>query len=526
MKILVTGGAGFIGSHVVDLYLEQGIEVVVVDDLSTGRLQNLNPAAKFYQLDIRSPELERVFQQEQPQVVNHHAAQMDVRRSVAEPIFDADVNIGGSLNLLECSRRFGVERFIYISTGGAVYGEPEYLPCDENHPINPICQYGASKHTVEHYLYMYRENYGLEYTVLRYPNVYGPRQDPRGEAGVVAIFAGQMLSGEEVVINGDGEQERDYVYVADCARANLLALVNGNGSGIYNLGSSRGTTVNEIFEGLKAIIDYPRSATYGPAKLGETRRIYLTAERAKKDHGWTPTTGLKEGLLKTVRSIQEDISPQPIRVSMRSNGDAVVPSSRTRDAKPAEQQIPQRLNSDIVETLYAVGQGPEGQEGFLERLLEMAADAVRASSGSAFLLDSSGRLRDATVIQDGTIWPTPDAAKCLLPTYAKGLAGWAVVHRKAAIVSDTAGDRRWMLKDWENESRSALCIPLVTGRQVIGALTVCGAGANAFSQADLALLVTIAGMFSLNGKEIAQSLDAPAVIPDANLSEVQEEALQ
>ena len=311
MKILVTGGAGFIGSYVVDLYLEQGIEVVVVDDLSTGRLQNLNPAAKFYQLDIRSPELERVFEQERPEVVNHHAAQMDVRRSVREPIFDAEVNISGSLNLLECSRRFGVERFIYISTGGAVYGEPIYLPCDEAHPINPICPYGASKHTVEHYLYMYRENYGLEYTVLRYPNVYGPRQNPRGEAGVVAIFTGQILAGEEVVINGDGEQERDFVYVADCAHANLLARVNGKESGIYNIGSGRGTTVNEIFEGLKAIIDYPRPATYGPAKLGETRRIYLTAKRAEKDLGWTVTTRLKEGLLETVRSIQAGFSLDP-----------------------------------------------------------------------------------------------------------------------------------------------------------------------------------------------------------------------
>ena len=526
MKILVTGGAGFIGSQVVDLYLAQGMEVVVVDDLSTGRLQNLNPAAKFYQLDIRSPELERVFQQEQPQVVNHHAAQMDVRRSVREPIFDADVNISGSLNLLECSRRFGVERIIYISTGGAVYGEPEYLPCDENHPINPICQYGASKHTVEHYLYMYRENYGLEYTVFRYPNVYGPRQDPRGEAGVVAIFAGQMLAGDEVVINGDGEQERDFVYVADCARANLLALVNGYGSGIYNLGFNRGTTVNEIFEELRAITNYPNPAKYGPAKLGETRRIYLTAERAKTDFGWTPTTTLQDGLRKTVRSMQKELSPRPVRVSVKSNGDGLRSSIRAKGAIPIEQQDPLGPYSDAVETLYAVGQGLSGREGFLERLLEIAAGASHASSGSAFLLDSRGRLRDAAVIQNGTIWPTPDSAKCLLTTYAKGLSGWAVVHRKAAIVTDTAGDARWILQDWETESRSALCIPLVTGRQVVGALTVSGAGANAFSQADLALIVTIAGMFSLNGKDISQSLDAPAVISDVNLKKVQGEALQ
>lgn len=526
MKILVTGGAGFIGSHVVDLYLEQGMEVVVVDDLSTGRLQNLNPAAKFYHLDIRSPELERVFQQERPHVVNHHAAQMDVRRSVVEPIFDADVNIAGSLNLLESARRYGVQRVIYISSGGAVYGEPEYLPCDENHPINPICQYGASKHTVEHYLYMYRQNYGLEYSVLRYPNVYGPRQDPHGEAGVVAIFAGQMLAGEEVVINGDGEQERDFVYVADCARANLLALVDGKGSGIYNLGSGHGTTVNEIFKELKEITNYTRPARYGPAKLGETRRIYLAVERAKADLGWSPETTLQEGLRRTVRSMQEEVSPQPVRVRAGSNGDYISTSVRQSDITTLEQSVRTNSESNAIETLYAFERGLEGREGFLERLLSMAAGAVRATSGSAFLLDSSGRMRDAAVIQNGTIWSTPDAARCLLPTYAKGLAGWSVIHRKAATVSDTATDRRWLMQDWETESRSALCIPLVTGRNVVGALTVCSTGANAFSSADLALLVTIAGMFSLNGTEILHSLNMPAVLPDVNLSEVQEEALQ
>ena len=162
MKVLVTGGAGFIGSHVVDLCLQHGYEVIIVDDLSTGRESNLNPAAKLYQMDIRDPKLKDVFEREKPDYVDHHAAQMDVRRSVAEPLFDADVNILGSINLIECAKRYGVKRIVYISTGGAVYGEPEYLPCDENHPINPICQYGASKHTVEHYLYMYKVNYGLD----------------------------------------------------------------------------------------------------------------------------------------------------------------------------------------------------------------------------------------------------------------------------------------------------------------------------------------------------------------------------
>lgn len=308
MKVLVTGGAGFIGSHVVDAYLEQGHPVVIVDDLSTGRESNLNPAAVFYKMDIRDPALAQVFEAERPEVVNHHAAQMDVRRSIIEPIFDADVNVLGSINLLECARRYGVRRIVYISTGGAVYGEPVYLPCDEAHPIQPICPYGASKHTVEHYLYMYHQNYGLEYVVLRYPNVYGPRQDPHGEAGVVAIFTGQMLADQQVVINGDGEQERDFVYVGDCARANLLALQNHNVSGIYNLGSGVGTTVNQIFALLKELTGYSRDAVHGPPKLGETRRIYLDASKARRELGWKPEVDLRQGLEKTVEYFRQEES--------------------------------------------------------------------------------------------------------------------------------------------------------------------------------------------------------------------------
>ena len=299
MKVLVTGGAGFIGSHVVDKFLANGFKVVIVDDLSTGRASNLNPDAKFYQLDIRSPQLRDIFEQEQPDFVSHHAAQMDVRRSVAQPLFDADVNILGSINMIECARKAGVQRFIYISTGGAVYGEPEYLPCDENHPINPICQYGASKHTVEHYLYMYQVNYNLNYTVLRYPNVYGPRQDPHGEAGVVAIFTRQMMDGEQVVINGDGEQTRDFVYVGDCANGNLLALQK-KVNGIYNLGMGRPTSINEIFYSLKRITGYQKDPVYGPAKLGETRHIYLDSSKARQELGWVPTVELDEGMAKTV----------------------------------------------------------------------------------------------------------------------------------------------------------------------------------------------------------------------------------
>jgi UDP-glucose 4-epimerase len=299
-KILVTGGAGFIGSHVVDQFIEKDFEVVIVDDLSTGRASNLNPSAKFYRMDIRDAKLREVFEAEKPEYISHHAAQMDVRRSVAQPLFDADVNILGSINLIECAREFGVKRFVYISTGGAVYGEPERVPCEETDPINPICQYGASKHTVEHYLFMYHVNYGLKYTVLRYPNVFGPRQDPHGEAGVVAIFTGKMMAGEPVIINGDGNQTRDFVYVSDCARANHLAVSVNHEPGIYNLGWGLPTSVNDIFSTLAKVTEYALPVQYGPAKVGETRHIYLDASKAKRDLGWSATINLEEGLRRTV----------------------------------------------------------------------------------------------------------------------------------------------------------------------------------------------------------------------------------
>ncbi len=225
---------------------------------------------------------------------------MDVRRSVVDPLFDADVNVLGSINLIDCAKKFKVKQFIYISTGGAVYGEPEYLPCDEAHPINPICQYGISKHTVEHYLYLYHQNYGLDYVVIRYPNVYGPRQDPCGEAGVVAIFTRAMLRGDPITINGDGKQERDFVFVKDCARANLLALKTKKPNTIYNVGCGQGTTVNEIFTALKDITGYTREPVYGPAKIGETRRIFLSAEKAQQNLGWMPSVSFEDGLRQTV----------------------------------------------------------------------------------------------------------------------------------------------------------------------------------------------------------------------------------
>ncbi len=221
-KILVTGGAGFIGSNVVDALLDNEHEVVVLDDLSTGFSENINPKVTFYNTDIRDEDkVRKIFESEKPDFVNHHAAQMDVRKSVQDPIFDAQCNILGSLNLILQSIRVGVQKFIYISTGGAVYGEPQYLPVDEQHPINPISQYGISKHTVEHYLYSYNVNYGLKYTVLRYPNVYGPRQNPHGEAGVIAIFTQKMLDNQQPTIFGDGSQTRDYTFVEDIVDGTL-----------------------------------------------------------------------------------------------------------------------------------------------------------------------------------------------------------------------------------------------------------------------------------------------------------------
>lgn len=299
MRILVTGGAGFIASHVVDAFVEDGHTVAVVDDLSTGKKGHVNPEVRFYELDIRSPDLHEVFARERPELINHHAAQPYVRRSMENPAFDAEVNIGGSLNLLECARAHGVRKFVYASTGGAAYGEPLYLPCDEKHPLNAICPYGVSKHTVEHYLYLYRQNYGLNYTILRYANVYGPRQDPFGEAGVVAIFASQMVHGEQVIINGSGDQERDFVYVSDIVRANMVAIDNGEGQ-CYNVGCGKGTSINDLFSEMKRIAGYDMQPIHGPPKPGEVFKIYLNVGKAYAELGWKPLVGLEEGLRTTI----------------------------------------------------------------------------------------------------------------------------------------------------------------------------------------------------------------------------------
>jgi len=304
MKVLVTGGAGFIGSHVVDACIAAGHDVAVVDDLSTGKRENVNKAAQLHVVDICDVEaLEKVFAEEKPEAICHLAAKANVRESMVEPVLYAQVNVLGSLNLLELARKYGTRKIVYASTGGAVYGEPEYVPVDEGHPINPLDPYGASKHHVEHYLFIYRTHYDLDYTILRFPNVYGPRQDPFGEAGVVAIFTHMMLNGEQPVINGKGDQERDFVYVGDIARANVLALTKGSGE-IINLGYGVGTSINKIFTELKRATDSDCEEIHGPGKLGEVYRTYLKADRAKASLGWEPQVSLAEGIERTVRSFR------------------------------------------------------------------------------------------------------------------------------------------------------------------------------------------------------------------------------
>lgn len=299
MKILVTGGAGFIGSSVTDAFIDEGHEVVVVDNLITGRKENINPKAKFYELDVRDEQIFEVFKKERFDVVNHHAAQMDVRRSVADPIFDAQNNILGTINLMQASVRYGVKKFIFISSGGAIYGEQDYFPADEEHPTRPLSPYGITKLTGEKYLHFYAETYGLHYVILRYANIYGPRQNPHGEAGVVAIFTTKLLSQDQPIINGEGTQTRDYVYVGDVVNANLKALTYHK-NGYFNIGTGIETDVNEIFHQLNILTGGQAKEEHGIAKPGEQLRSVLNYEKAKKLLNWSPRVTLGEGLKRTV----------------------------------------------------------------------------------------------------------------------------------------------------------------------------------------------------------------------------------
>ncbi len=298
-KILVTGGAGFIGSHVSDAFREAGHEVHVMDDFSSGREENVPEGAVVHRMDIRSEEAAAVMARERFGVLCHHAAQMDVRRSVADPSYDAQVNILGFLNLMEAGRENGLEKVLFASTGGAIYGEPDYTPQDELHPLRPLSPYGITKLCTEKYLFYYKEQYGIKYVALRYANVYGPRQNPHGEAGVVAIFTERMLQGKQPFINGDGLQTRDYVFVGDVVRANLAAL-EYDASGIFNVGTGIETNVVELFRTIRDLIDPSIPEEHAPGKPGEQRRSVLGYDLAKRVLGWSPTVSLKDGIRQTV----------------------------------------------------------------------------------------------------------------------------------------------------------------------------------------------------------------------------------
>ncbi|MGA7722576.1 MAG: NAD-dependent epimerase/dehydratase family protein [Ignavibacteriaceae bacterium] len=304
MKILVTGGAGFIASHITDAFINEGHQVFILDNLSTGFEKNINKKAVFINTDICDNNISNLFEKEKFDVVDHHAAQMDVRRSVANPAFDANTNILGTLNLLQNCILHGVKKFIFASTGGAVYGEQDYFPADENHPLAPLSPYGISKLAVEKYLYFYKVQYKFNYTILRYANIFGPRQNPFGEAGVVAIFTSKLLNGEQPIINGNGLQTRDYVFVEDVVKANLIALKEVQ-SDVYNVGTSKETTVNEIFNLLNGIIGKGKEEKHGPAAAGEQMRSVITSDKIFKKFGWKPSTKLEDGLKKTVEYFKE-----------------------------------------------------------------------------------------------------------------------------------------------------------------------------------------------------------------------------
>jgi UDP-glucose 4-epimerase len=298
MKILLTGGAGFIGSWVADAFIKDGHKVLIIDDLSTGIEDNIPNEAEFIKGDIREfLLLEKAFSNFKPDIVNHHAAQINVRRSVEDPVFDAKVNIIGTLNVLELSVKNNIKRFIFASSGGAIYGEPRELPADENtYPI-PISPYGAGKYAIEKYLGYYKSVHRLDYVALRYSNVYGPRQNPHGEAGVLAIFCDRILSGKPCMIFGDGNQTRDYIFVGDVAKANILSISAPSGS--YNIGTQIETSVNDLVTMLRTVSKREFDVEYSPARAGEVLRIYLDIQLAKRILGWSPNVNLEDGIYQT-----------------------------------------------------------------------------------------------------------------------------------------------------------------------------------------------------------------------------------
>lgn len=317
-KVLVTGGAGFIGSHLVNGLLENGYDVTVVDNLSSGQLRNLDHRAGFYHAPINDPRMHQIIQRERPEIVFHLAAQSSVRESTLNPVADADSNVLGTINLLSAAAAEGVEKVVFSSTGGAIYGNPATIPCDEDTPVNPLAPYALSKYVSELYLELFYRTYGLEYTILRYANVYGPGQNPNGEAGVIAIFAGLMLRGRSPNIYGDGLQERDFVYVSDIVEANLAAMYRGDGQ-IYNIGTGDPVNINHIYELLQESTGYFEKPVYRPRRAGDVLKIALDPGRAARELGWEPRVSLEEGLRHTVDHVRETSVRRSARARFATN---------------------------------------------------------------------------------------------------------------------------------------------------------------------------------------------------------------
>ena len=298
-KVLITGGAGFIGSHLVDELIEEGYEVVVIDNLSTGSKNNLNPLAKFYLIDIRDKKVEDIFREENPDFVFHFAAQINVRQSVEDPKEDADINIIGGLNILENCKKYNIKKIIFSSTGGAIYGDANILPTPENYSEYPLSPYGIAKLAMEKYLNYYSKVFGISFVALRFANVYGPRQNSKGEAGVVSIFCDKIFSGGDPMINGDGMQTRDFVYVLDVVSAAILALKRGKNE-VFNIGTGKETNIKEIFSIIKKEANINCQEVYGPAPKGEQQRSCLDNLKAKNELGWKPEYEIENGIKETV----------------------------------------------------------------------------------------------------------------------------------------------------------------------------------------------------------------------------------
>ena len=305
-KVLVSGGAGFIGSHLVDRLVEEGHQVVIADNLSTGKLRNINPAATFHHTDITQQSIHEVFHREQPEIVFHMAAQTSVVESTKDSLKDCQINANGTLRLLEACKIYGIDQFIYSSTGGALYGNPKVTPCPETTPITPMSPYGVSKYVGEQYIELFNRLNHLNYTILRYGNVYGPRQDPHGESGVIAIFSQLMLDGKNPRIFGDGLQERDFIYVSDIVDANLKAISSSTDTA-FNIGTGNATNLHLVYGGLKTIIGFSGQPEYHPARPGEVFSISLECHKAAMTLGWTPSIELQEGLEKTVEFFKRRI---------------------------------------------------------------------------------------------------------------------------------------------------------------------------------------------------------------------------